>query len=484
MSISGSLSNALSGLTAAARAAEVVSSNVSNALTEGYGRRELELSSRSLAGNGAGVSVDGLRRMVDPQILGDRRLADAGLGDAASRASFFGQIEAVLGQPDDPGSLTGRLATLEASLIEAASRPDSEPRLRAVLDAANDVTGKIKSASDSVQDLRMQADRGIAGQVDALNAGLRRVADLNHEIRAQLGAGYDAAGLMDLRQQEIDELSAIVPLREVPRGKGQIALFTPGGAILVDGKAAEVGFAPAGVIVPEMTLASGGLSGLTINGQPISVGPRGPLAGGSLAGSFAVRDDLAVSAQTRLDAVARDLVERFADPSVDPTLGAADPGLFTDQGNAFLVAEELGLSARLSVNQLVDPANGGGLWRFRDGLGAASPGDPGNSTGLIALVDALTVARPPASGGFLGAPRSAVGLAGDFLSLIHTELQSSEAGQSFAMTRADSLKALELQGGVDTDHEMQQLLLIEQAYAANARVISTVDDMIQTLLGL
>ena len=237
MSISGSLSNALSGLTAAARAAEVVSSNVSNALTEGYGRRELELSSRSLAGNGAGVSVDGLRRMVDPQILGDRRLADAGLGDAASRASFFGQIEAFLGQPDDPGSLTGRLATLEASLIEAASRPDSEPRLRAVLDAANDVTGKIKSASDSVQDLRMQADRGIAGQVDALNAGLRRVADLNHEIRAQIGAGYDAAGLMDLRQQEIDELSAIVPLREVPRGKGQIALFTPGGAILVDGKA-------------------------------------------------------------------------------------------------------------------------------------------------------------------------------------------------------------------------------------------------------
>ena len=52
------------------------------------------------------------------------------------------------------------------------------------------------------------------------------------------------------------------------------------------------------------------------------------------------------------------------------------------------------------------------------------------------------------------------------------------------MTRADSLKALELQGGVDTDHEMQQLLLIEQAYAANARVISTADDMIQTLLGL
>jgi len=35
MSISHSLSNALSGMTAASRLAEVVSSNVSNAMTEG-----------------------------------------------------------------------------------------------------------------------------------------------------------------------------------------------------------------------------------------------------------------------------------------------------------------------------------------------------------------------------------------------------------------------------------------------------------------
>ena len=41
MSISGSLSSALSGLTAASRAAEIVSSNIANAATPGYGRREV-----------------------------------------------------------------------------------------------------------------------------------------------------------------------------------------------------------------------------------------------------------------------------------------------------------------------------------------------------------------------------------------------------------------------------------------------------------
>ena len=55
MSISGSLSNALSGLTAAGRAAAVVSSNISNSMTEGYGKRDLVLTERMLAGTGAGV---------------------------------------------------------------------------------------------------------------------------------------------------------------------------------------------------------------------------------------------------------------------------------------------------------------------------------------------------------------------------------------------------------------------------------------------
>jgi len=44
------------------------------------------------------------------------------------------------------------------------------------------------------------------------------------------------------------------------------------------------------------------------------------------------------------------------------------------------------------------------------------------------------------------------------------------------------LKTQELQNGVDTDYEMQQLLLVEQSFAANARVIQTIDELIQTLL--
>ena len=43
---------------------------------------------------------------------------------------------------------------------------------------------------------------------------------------------------------------------------------------------------------------------------------------------------------------------------------------------------------------------------------------------------------------------------------------------------------MEKAGGVDTDQELQSLLVIEKNYAANAKVIQTVDEMIKTLLGL
>ncbi|HEX9856935.1 MAG TPA: flagellar basal body protein, partial [Paracoccaceae bacterium] len=75
MSISATLASALSGLTAASRAAELVSSNVANALTEGYARRELSLGARGLAGGGQGVQIIGVTRTVDQALLSDRRVA-------------------------------------------------------------------------------------------------------------------------------------------------------------------------------------------------------------------------------------------------------------------------------------------------------------------------------------------------------------------------------------------------------------------------
>jgi flagellar hook-associated protein 1 len=144
----------------------------------------------------------------------------------------------------------------------------------------------------------------------------------------------------------------------------------------------------------------------------------------------------------------------------------------------------LGLAQRLSVNAAVDPRQGGALWRLRDGMATATPGLAGNGAGLVALQEALTIARTPASAQFMTGARSFSALQSDLLSSIVADRLSAETEASYAAARTDALIQMELAAGVDTDQEMQSLLLIEQAYTANAKVIQTIGQLIDTLLGM
>lgn len=483
MSVSAALSNALSGLTAASRGAEVVSANVANARTEGYARRELNLSARSLGGNGSGVQIDSITRAVDQAVLNDRRAAQSAKSAGAIRADFFAALESAIGTPGSTTALTGRVDALETALIESASRPDSQARLESVLVAAQRLAEQVNGIAGNIQAVRTDADRQIGEQVGILNDRLSKVAELNYQIRVQTGAGRDATGLMDQRQKLVDEISSIVPVREVAREHGQIALFTTGGAVLLEGRPAEIGFTTAHVVTAEMSVASGGLSGITLSGNAVSSpASGGPLGGGSLGALFALRDDLGVAAQGNLDAFARDLVERFQSPAL--TGGGTVPGLFTDEGARFVASDEPGLSTRMMVNSAVDPAQGGALWKLRAGFAATLPVEAGDATNITALADAIAQRQVPASGSLTGDQRSASGLAADLLSQIGTARQSAEENEAYTNARFDTLHTLETQDGVDTDAELQTMLLIEKAFAANARVISTVDEMIQTLIGM
>ncbi|WP_322867061.1 flagellar basal body rod C-terminal domain-containing protein [Aquicoccus sp. G2-2] len=199
---------------------------------------------------------------------------------------------------------------------------------------------------------------------------------------------------------------------------------------------------------------------------------------------FQIRDDLAVSAQTQLDATARDLVERFQGAGIDGTLASGDAGLFTDNGNAFSAADETGLSARLSINAAADPDQGGATWRLRDGLGAIAPGAVGNAQLLQAMGGVLQAGRSPATGTFGAALQSASALQATFISQISADRDANDQLVSFATARYATANAGLLADGVDSDQEMQQMMLIEQAYAANARMMQAVDDMMKTLTGL
>lgn len=471
MSISGALSNALSGLSANARAAEVVASNISNATTEGYSPRDLSLSGRVTGGRG-GVIVNGIIRHSDAVLQTDRRMVAAGHAGATVTSTALSRLAGLVGVSGEVGALDTQFSDFQAALVLAQSSPDSTARLTAVATQAQALAQRFNSMGAAVQTMRQEADSAIGRGLRDVNALLANVVDLN----ARIGAtdGQEKAALLDLRDQAIDQIAEFVPVRVVQRARDAVALFSTSGAILLDGRAVALGFGETPTITPDMTLESGSLSAATINGLPTA-----GLAGGRLAALFDLRDRLLPQAQTEIDALAMDLALRFQTTETDPGRAPGDPALFTDAGQAVVPGQPItGLAQRLALNSAARP-DSGAVWRIRDGLSAATPGPAGDNQRLAAMVRATESLGTSIT---TGATRHFSGHIADLQSLSAVRQIEAERSQSFAAAQLEGLTIRGLQGGVDTDEQMQRLLLIQQSYAANARVIETVGTLLDTLI--
>lgn len=484
MSLSVALSNAMSGLTVASRGVELVSNNVANAGTEGYARRDLQLSSMVLGGAGSGVRAVGVNRQGDVALLNDLRAATASVAADRTRLALAESLGPLLGDGVGPGGLSDRITALLGTLVEAASRPDSRTRLEAAVEATRALVRGLNEASQAIDLARTRADDEIEAGVAWLNRALAQVRDLNAGIVTLEATHQDASALKDQREVLVARISDWIPVQEQPRPHGAVALVTAGGALLLDGRPPELGFVGAGSVTAGMELG-GALSPLTLDGRPVPMqAGEGPLGGGRLGALFDVRDGLAPEAQAALDAIATDLYARFADPSVTAGLAPGQPGLLTDLGGAMDPLDTVGLAGRLRLNAAVDPAAGGAAWRLRDGLAATSEGAVGDASLLAALVDVLQAARPAPGGPLAGLNRSAGGLLDETAARWASAAATLEGRLAVSGARADTLQGLHLQNGVDTDAELQKLMALEHAYGANARVLSTIDELMKQLLGI
>ena len=482
-SISSALSNATSGLRATQRRADLVSNNIANALTPGYTRRDIVVNERGVQGGG-GVSVDGVRRAEDAVLTRERRGAEGVVAREQIIADTQNSFNTSLGEPEDPFSFFTQYSNIESSLRALATTPESIPLQDQVLQSAKTLTRSFNDLSTKAQDARLNADQEIARTVNATNEALEEIVELNNEISALEVGGQDASALKDQRKRLIDQVSEAIPVREIKRDFGRVDLMTDEGVFLIAGSAQKIEFNPAFSLDPSVDFATGGLSGLSVDGTDITPGAssQGPQQG-SLAGHFMVRDEIAPDFQTKIDALARDLIERFE--GIDTTLPAGAPGLFTDAGAAFDPANEVGLASRIAVNTAVDPSQGGDTTLLRDGLGATTAGPSGDATFIRAMLDSFTALRTPPVGSEVSGQQNAVGLAASFTSRIGSATVIANNTLTTSSARATGLSDAELAiTAVDTDAELQKLLQIEQAYAANARVIQTAEQMLQTLIDL
>lgn len=482
MSISSAIVTARSGLDAIGARADLVATNVANASTPGYVRRALSVSETILGAQTAGVQVEGIDRSTNARLTGERRLLASDFAQAEILSSSWASLSQRIGEDIESSTLFQRLNSFETALRDAALSPESTTHANQVVQSAKDLVTEFNALGDLITERRFQADQDIADSVAIVNASLQEISDLNRSLASLDRSTAQAAALFDERGRVLDRISEHIPIQTFERDSGAIDVLTPEGAYLVAGPARTIEFTPSNTMSPGFSLAGGELSGLTVDGVEITPGAPsfGAVSSGSLAALFTLRDTDLPTLQNQLDTMAQDMIDRFADPAIDPTLLVGDPGLFLDSDSA----AGAGIASRLEINALVDPVQGGASWRLRDGLGAITQGSPGNTTILTGLVGALDQVRTVTQPGLQGS-YSASDLIAQLGSLAGQNRIQNEAVRSSVTLQHDAVKQVEAaETGVDIEREMQDLLLIEQAYAANARVLEAASQMINQLMEL
>ncbi len=470
MGLTSAFLSARSGLAATERWSDTTAANIANAGTPGYTRKTLEMETRA-TGTAAPVMVSGVRRDVDASLARMFRQETGMIAAEQLVADALDIYSAQLGQPEDEISPVSRLAALNASLLALSNDP-SEPALQqAAVDDAESLARGMRRTADVLAQVRANTGEGIARDVRTLNEGLEDLAALNQRLYEEGQPSLRRASLMDEIDKRLDALAEIVDFRVSRDEFDRVSVATTGGAQLLEGtRVYRVAFDP----------VTAKLDAEGVDISPGTPGVRG-IGSGRLAGGILFYRDTVPRMELQLDEFVRSLIEGFE--GADASIGAGQAGLFTDAGQPYDPASRTGLARRLSVNDAVRPAAGGELWRIRDGMGAASQGPQGDSTQVLAFLDQLSAPKSYDTAAALGSDMPLARYAASMVA-------DQQVLRSAAATRAEEYRvtAEAVEGvrqgieGVNIDEELQQLMVIEQSYAANAQMMKAIDEMMKTLL--
>ncbi|TDK50211.1 flagellar hook-associated protein FlgK [Antarcticimicrobium luteum] len=467
MSLSSALNAAASGLATAQTQTRVVSDNIANAMTDGHVRREAVIVSTV----GGGSQVSEVRRDVDAALVRMARTESGKMAHQQAISEGLSNYTIFLGQPGDGLSPAEKFSTFNTAMTTLVNIPSSTGAQSAAVFAAEDLAASVRGASDTLANVRAEVDMEIRYEVADLNQALYDLATLNGRMR-DFGAGtLEAAQLGDRMDGLLDQVSEIVSIRVSQTSDGQVNIYTTGGAALLEGaQVQDVTFNPG-----DGTFFAGDAE-IT----PGKAGVRG-IDEGSLAGFSELLGDILPRFQLQLDEYARGLIQTFE--AADASLSAGEAGLFTDNGGAYDPARLDGLASRLRVNDLVSQSAGSEVWRIRDGIGAAAPGAAADATQIQGFIDAMDAplgADPETS---LNATVTVANFAAEMVSSQSAERVRVERSYAAASSAAEMVQASRQNvEGVNIDDELQKLLLIEQSYAANSKMLTAVAEMLDTLL--
>lgn len=444
--MSSLLNIANSGLNAAQIALNVVGQNIANVNTVGYSRQEAQF--RSLVGfgsldNGQGVEVSGVRRISDDYLVSQQWRAKSSQGYAESFHQYINVTEQLLGS--ESMSISLGYDSFFASLSSALDSPETPAQREQIVSSANALTNRFRQLSANLATQERQINEQLNSSTTQVNSYLKQVAALNTQIRELAAKGGNTSQLEDSRDQVVRELSSHIEVRVNRQQNGDFDLSLPHGEPLV---------------------LSSSTASLEIVGNNITMqfGQQAfkltSLGEGSIGGLMSYRSNVLNSTKGGLDTIAKKLADEFNAKQLSglDLAGAGGVAMFTydqlDIAGTISVASGF-TGSKLAFAQL--NANGT----------APGPGDNRNLQAILTIKDSQYDAYSALVGKL--AVQSGQAKA-DVTSATQLEQQISDKVSSVS--------------GVNSDEEGIKLMAFTRAYQANAKVISTADQLFDSLLGM
>jgi len=438
------------------KAIEIAGNNIANVNTPGYSRQQAELTPfPSLQfGNffiGQGVKISDVTREHDVFIT--RQLQDkaADFGEENAKAEPMSEVERVLSVSED--SLATDIDRFFDAWQELSANPSGQAEREIVIQRGTLLAESFHGIVEEMETVQGNINTTLLSKIDNVNFQLAQVAELNQQIAAIQASGQSPNTFLDQRDQLLQKLSQTLGIQSYEDSTGMVGVQLPGGLPLVQSD---------GALSIEAVTVGDDLQ-LKIHMGEATFDINAGNLGGEFKGMLQMRDEFIPARLAEIDQLA------YAITSEVNTVHQAGVGLDgVGSRDFFNPLAAVDGSAR-NISMAIFSSN-----EVAAGTSGAS-GDNTNALAMAGLADAKLVNGEDTFVGFYGKVASEVGIAAGQNTL-------ALSGAEDAMLQLENMR--EAKVGVSLEEEMIDLIQFQKGFEASAKFLSTVDEMMDTLLSL
>jgi flagellar hook-associated protein 1 len=447
----GGINTALTSLYAQRRALDVTGQNIANANTEGYSRQRVSMQSQvgsispamyaTTDGLGTGVAVSDVQRVRDQYLENRGRTEHANSAYLSSQSAAYSGIETVFGEPGDT-ALQAQIHDMWDTWSDVANNPQLPAARAALIQQSSTVVDGLSYAHAALSSQWEQGRKELSVYAGEVNAAAQSIAQLNESIVQAKATGLAVNDLEDRRDLQVLGLAELTGATASVRQNGAMDVFV-GGSTLVS----------------EFTTRKLEVSGATrLDDQaadPVTVrwaDTKSSAGAGGTTGAMADTLTTIIPGLSKdLDGVAKALAD---------TVNSVHAAGYSKDGSTGLDFFT-GTTAGTIKVAISDPDK------------VATAATPGTADGSVAekLADSATAAGGPdvkyqTMIGGLGVAAQAAGRRSDIQATVTEQVDADRQAQA----------------GVNLDEEMTNMLMYQRGYEAAARVLTTVDSMLDQLI--